>query len=338
MGDKKLKHNRIGIVGGAGFIGRSLAKHLSKSFKVKILDVQRPSKDLEDSVAHAHCDVRNYQEVAEGVSDVDLVIHTAIIQIPLINESKFLGYEVNLRGTQNICEAVEKNPRIKGMILAGTWHTIGERDLRGIVDEEFGFRPDKVEDRARLYALSKMAQEAIVRYYDEMSTKIYGIIRMGTVLGEDMPPDTAASIFIKKGLKGEPITPFKHSMYRPMLYVDVRDICKAYETYASKILGGAPKKDESSLSHIVNVYCPQPITILELAEIIKKAIIEHTNGKVRPEVQIIDKGLPPLFNEDDKRKIKVNVEKAVAFLGVRKLRSPEESLSYLVKSRLEYPL
>jgi hypothetical protein len=55
-------------------------------------------------------------------------------------------------------------------------------------------------------------------------------------------------------------------------------------------------------------------------------------------VQIIDKGLPPLFNEDDKRKIKVNVEKAVAFLAVRKLRSPEESLSDLVKSRLEYLL
>jgi nucleoside-diphosphate-sugar epimerase len=124
-------------------------------------------------------------------------------------------------------------------------------------------------------------------------------------------------------------------MYRPMLYVDVRDTCKAYETYASKILGGAPKEDESSLSHIVNVYYPRPITILELAEIIKKAIIEHTNGKVRPEVQIIDKGLPPLFNEDDKRKIKVNVEKAMAFLAVRKLRSPEESLSDLVKSRLE---
>ena len=35
--------------------------------------------------------------------------------------------------------------------------------------------------RARLYALSKMAQEAIVRFYDEMSNKIFGIIRMGTV-------------------------------------------------------------------------------------------------------------------------------------------------------------
>lgn len=328
-----MKRNRIGIVGGAGFIGRSLAKHLSKSFHVKILDVQKPSKDLEDAVAYAHCDVRNLQEVVDAVADVDLVIHTAIIQIPQINECKSLGYEVNLIGTQNVCDAVERNPRIKGMILAGTWHTIGERDLRGIVDEEFGFRPDKVEDRARLYALSKMAQEAVVRYYDEMSTRIYGIIRMGTVLGKDMPPDTAASIFIKRGLRGEPITPFKHSMYRPMLYVDVRDSCKAYEAYASKILSGTPKKEESSLSHIVNVYYPRPITILELAETVRKAIIECTRGKVKPVVQILEKGIPPLFNEDDKRKIEVSVEKATRFLRLKKLRSPEESLMDIVKSR-----
>jgi len=59
--------------------------------------------------------------------------------------------------THNICRAVAEEPNIKGMILAGSWHTIGERELSGIIDEEFGFRPDKVEDRTRLYALSKIA-------------------------------------------------------------------------------------------------------------------------------------------------------------------------------------
>jgi hypothetical protein len=32
----------------------------------------------------------------------------------------------------------------------------------------------------------------------------------------------------------------------------------------------------------------------------------------------------PLFNEDDKSKIKVNVKKAVEFLGLSKLKSPED--------------
>lgn len=325
---------KIAIVGGAGFIGKSLAEHLSKTFQVKILDVRNPPEPLKDRVEYTHCDVTNYQEVANGLAEVDLVIHTVIVQIPLINEQKSLGYKVNVIGTQNICSAVENSQRIKGMILAGTWHTIGEKDLTGVIDEEFGFRPDKVEDRARLYALSKMAQEAIVRYYDEMSTKIYGVLRMGTVLGEGMPQETAANIFIKRGLRGEPITPFKHSMYRPMLYVDVRDISRAYETYALNILNGKLGKSGNSAAHIINVYYPQPITILELAEITKRVITKCTGGQIKPKVEIFDKGIAPLFKKNDIKGIRVDIDKARSLLGIERLRSPEESLTKIVTSQL----
>ena len=255
---KCLKH-KIGIIGGAGFVGTSLARHLVENFQVKILDVKTPPKDLEKVVTYTRCDIRDYGEVIKGLDDVNLVIHVAIVQIPLINEQRRLGYEVNVIGTQNVCKAVDESPNVKGMILAGSWHTVGERDLKGIIDEEFGFRPDKVEDRARLYTLSKIAQESIVRFYDEMSNKIYGIIRMGTVLGEGMPEKTAANIFIERGLKGEAITPYKHSMYRPMLYANIDDICRAFEAYAKKIFDHEIEKSSNSLAHIVNVFYPEPI-------------------------------------------------------------------------------
>ncbi len=215
---RRLKQT-IAIVGGSGFISSWIARHFSQKFEVTILDVKKPTKDLERFAKYAFCDVRDYDDVLKGLADADLVIHTAIIQIPLINEQKRLGYDVNVIGTQNVCRAVKEASRAKGMILSGSWHTIGERDLKGVIDEEFGFRPDKVEDRARLYAISKIAQEAIVRFYDEIYEKTYGIIRMGTVLGEGMPEKTAANIFIEKGLKGDPITPFKHSMYKGLCFM-----------------------------------------------------------------------------------------------------------------------
>jgi len=286
------------------------------------------------NVEYIQCDIRRLEEVEKSLKDVDLVIHTAIIQIPLINEQKRLGYEVNIIGTQNVCEVVDKNLRIKGMILASTWHTIGERGLEGNIDEEFGFRPDKVEDRARLYALSKIVQESIVRFYDEMSEKIFGIIRMGTVLGDRMPEKTAANIFIEKALRGETITPYKHSMYRPMLYVDIDDICLAYEKFLMKILNGDVSKGSNSLTHIVNVYYPNPITVLELAEIVQKTVMKLTNNSLKPKIEIIDTGEKPLFREDDKKRIKVDIKKAIDFLGLHRLKSPEKSIENIIKKRL----
>lgn len=331
---KNLKP-KIAIVGGSGFVGKSLASFLLKDFDVKILDVKPIPEDLKGFVKYAHCDIRNYQETANGLNDVNLVIHAAIVQIPLINEDKSLGYEVNVIGTQNICKAVEENPNIRGMILAGSWHTIGERELKGTINEEFGFRPDKVEDRARLYVLSKIAQESIVRFYDEMSDKIYGIIRMGTVLGQGMPEKTAANIFIERGLKEESITPYRHSMYRPMLYVDIEDICHAFETYSNKILSDEIVKSNNSLTHIVNVYYPEPLTILELAEIIRDCIIESTGGKVRPKIEIVDKGDPSPFTNKDKDYIKVDIEKARKLFGLEKLKSPRDSIREIVKLRVK---
>jgi len=325
----------IGVVGGSGFIGGSLANYLGRKFEVRVLDVIPPQFQSGDHVSFHRCDIRQYDEVESSLKGVDLVIHTAIIQIPKISEAKRLGYEVNVVGTENVCRAVDSLPNVKGLILTGSWHTIGERELSGIIDETFGFRPDKVEDRARLYALSKIAQESIVRFYDEMSDKVYGIIRMGTVLGEGMPEKTAANIFIERGLKGKSITPYKHSMYRPMLYVDVNDICKAFEIYVEKILSGKVKKEENSLSHIVNVYYPEPITILELAEIVRDAIIDYTNGKIQPPIEIVDKDIPPLFSAEDKKKIKVDISRARKFLGLTKLINPRDSIKRIVRYRAE---
>ena len=324
----------IGIIGGSGFIGSSLANHLADSFDVKLLDVRVPKQRFGDAVSFQKCDVRNYGEVKKALEDVDLVIHAAIVQIPLINEDERLGYEVNFLGTENVCRVVDESPRVKGLILSGSWHTIGERGLKGVIDEEFGFRPDKVEDRARLYALAKIAQESIVRFYDEMSEKVFGIIRMGTVLGEGMPEKTAANIFIENGLRGKALKPFKHSMFRPMLYVDVNDVCRAYEQFARKILDGTAKKDSNSLAYVFNVYYPEPVTIFEMAEVVRNAVIKYSDGKIQPKIEVVDSVQLNMFSEQDKKLIRVDVSKALNYLKLGSFTNPRESIEKIVKKRI----
>ena len=146
-----------------------------------------------------------------------------------------------------------------------------------------------------------------------------------------MPEKTAASIFIERGLKGEPITPFSHSMYRPMLYVDIMDVCEVFYKYTKKILDSAIGNTGNSLKHVFNIYYPQPITILEIAEIIRDAIIDVTNGKQNPPLKIKNTHPPILFSEEDKRLIKVDISKTADSLGIKALRTPKESAKAIVK-------
>ena len=75
---------KIGVVGGSGFIGNALSNFIQKIYDIKIIDIN-PIADFNISHEYSQCDIRNYVELERSLKDVDLVIHTAIIQIPLIN-------------------------------------------------------------------------------------------------------------------------------------------------------------------------------------------------------------------------------------------------------------
>ncbi|MEM0337268.1 MAG: NAD(P)-dependent oxidoreductase [Candidatus Caldarchaeum sp.] len=319
------------VFGGSGFIGSAVAKHLSNvGLKVRVADVVRPRDDL--GVEFLECDVREKGSVLHALGDARVAVNTAIVQIPRINEEPRLGYEVNVIGVQNICEAVARNGSCLGMVQAGTWHTIGETGLSGVVDEEFGYRPDKVEERARIYALSKVCQESVVRLFSHMfREKAYVVIRTGTVLGPNMPEQTAAKIFIKNAVKGKPLTPYRHSMYRPILYVDLEDVVKVYEIVVKRVLDGSMR----GVNNVFNLVYPEPITVIELAETVKTAVEELTGGRISPVIEVVDKGIPPLFTPDDKNRFVCKIDRVMSVLGVNKLKNPRDSIKELIAQALE---
>jgi nucleoside-diphosphate-sugar epimerase len=114
----------------------------------------------------------------------------------------------------------------------------------------------------------------------------------------------------------------------------VNDVCKAYEAYAKKVLSGEVRKEGGSLAHIVNVCWPEPITILELAEMVRDAATKCSNGKIRPEIEVVDKGQPVLFTPEDKELIKVDVSKAKSFLGLERMTNPKETIRKLVRDSM----
>jgi UDP-glucose 4-epimerase len=156
------------------------------------------------------------------------------------------------------------------------------------------------------------------------------VLRTGTVLGPGMPELTAASIFIRNALSGKPLTPYKHSMYRPMLFVDVEDVCKAYEVVVDKILEGGLR----GANNVFNIVYPEPVTVRELAEYIKKIVYEETGGKINPPIEVVDKGLPSAFTPVDKHGFQVKIDCVRDALDLKYLKNPIESLRTLIKGYL----
>ncbi|MGE5661056.1 MAG: NAD-dependent epimerase/dehydratase family protein, partial [Ignavibacteriales bacterium] len=122
---------KIGIIGGSGYIGSTIACALSETSQIVVIDQAPLRKNPDGRITYRRCDITKYDEVKNALEGLDLVIHTAIIQIPLINENRKLGFEVNFIGTQNICRCIDQSPTLKGMLLTGTWHVFGERGIWG---------------------------------------------------------------------------------------------------------------------------------------------------------------------------------------------------------------
>jgi hypothetical protein len=59
-----------------------------------------------------------------------------------------------------------------------------------------------------------------------------------------------------------------------------------------------------------------------------------TDNVIQPRIEIVDTGQKPLFKEEDKDRIKVDIKRATNFLGIKRLKSPEESIEEIVRKRL----
>jgi len=302
----------IALVGGSGFVGSNIARFLSKENTVRVVDINPTNVE---NVTFKKCDVLDYKLLEDSLKEFEVVIDSHIIQIPRINEIKELAFKVNINGTRNICEVCRKND--SRLILIGTWHVYGEPPFeKNKIDEDYGYHPERVSERAEFYVINKIMQEMWIRSYSRMYGIKAGILRMSTVLGGGMPEKTAANIFINQALNNKDITPFKSTRYRPMLYVDVNDVSEAVR----KFIGILNSKCE-----IIHIAYQEPMTILELGQTIKR--LSNSNS----EVKVVDNAEDD-FKPEDKNYCYMDLTRLKKRLGMEKLISTEESLKRIIEN------
>ncbi len=136
---KKSEPSYVLITGGAGFIGVNLADRLlDQGYKVIIYDnLSRPGveRNLEwllaehdrENILVELADVRNYFKLKKAVDQAQMVFHLAAqVAVTTSLEDPQHDYEVNIKGTFNLLEAIRKSAHQPHLIFTSTNKVYGD--------------------------------------------------------------------------------------------------------------------------------------------------------------------------------------------------------------------
>ena len=280
---------KILISGGAGFIGRHLAIHLSQRHDCSIVALdnlyrasRRDLSEAEFTPALIEGDVRDRGLLSEVMAGVDVVFHLAA-QSNVIGASldRDYSFSTNVAGTFNVLSAAEQ-AGVKKVIFASSREVYGEQQHFPIA-ERAELRPKNA------YGASKVAGEAYCRFFRSAGLPVQ-ILRLANVYGPG-DRDRVIPIFIDNALRGEPLVLYGGDQILDFVWIGT--VLEAFER--------AMKTD--ALENPVNIGSGTGVRIRELAEMViqqtesKSAIVEasgrpcETRGFIADIQQAIELGL-----------------------------------------------
>jgi nucleoside-diphosphate-sugar epimerase len=217
---KKNSLKNILVIGGAGYIGSALLKHLlNNDYRVRLFDTllfgTRPIADIitHPNLEIVQADFRQIDRAVEAMQGMDKVVHLgAIVGDPACALDEKLTIEVNMIATRMIAEIAKANG-IERFIFASTCsvYGIGEE----ILNEQSMLNP------VSLYARSKLAAENMLL---EMMSPSFSpvILRFGTIYGFSgrIRFDLVVNLLTAKAFSEGQITVFGGNQWRPLVHVD----------------------------------------------------------------------------------------------------------------------
>jgi CDP-paratose 2-epimerase len=280
----KSRKKQVMITGGAGFIGTNLANRLLKEgYGVTIFDnLSRPGveknlawlKSKHPQIRTVIADVRDQYAVEQAVNDVTHVFHFAAqVAVTTSLDYPVFDYEINLKGTVNVLEAIRKSVHQPSLIFTSTNKVYGNLEDIEIKANTTRYYPeDKSIERRGIsenrsldfhspYGSSKGAADQYVLDYARSYGLRTSVFRMSCIYGPHQfgtEDQGWVAHFILKALAKEKITLYGDGMQvRDILYVD--DLVNAFMLAWSKAdelkgevfnMGGGPSNVISLLELI----------------------------------------------------------------------------------------
>lgn len=222
------------VTGGCGFIGANLLRVLaSRDVPVRILDdlsLGRPEDARGSELVVG--DIRDAETVEAALRDVEVVVHLAAhTRVIESIADPLASFDVNVRGTLTLLEAVRRRPGIRRFVLASTGGAI-LGDAEPPVHEEMPARP------LSPYGASKLACEGYCSAY----FGAYGVptvaLRFSNVYGPGSErKGSVVAAFLRAVRAAEPLVVYGDGRQtRDFLYVD--DLCDAVIAAVERDCGG----------------------------------------------------------------------------------------------------
>jgi len=258
---------RVGVIGGAGFIGSHVVdKLLEAGHDVTVFDIMRPHRP---DVRHVVADILDASRTTvalagrydalyllAAVSDVNDVFH-----IPV--ESA----QVNIMAVAHVLEAARRTGAGRVILASTTWvYALAEPDE---VDEETPLHPDRIN---HLYTASKLSAEMLCHAYHTLYGVDMTILRYGIPYGPRARLGTVLANFVSNALKGQPITiQGDGRQWRSLIAVE--DLA----------VGNVAALQNAAKNQTYNLDGPDRVEIRRVAEKVRQFFpeveVQHTEGR-----------------------------------------------------------